>query len=299
MITFKQMDAFIWIVNTGSFEAAAIRLHMSQSAISKRIRELEETFSLPLFDRSQRMARLTEKGRELYDFCIDIAGRRDQLLERMSDKKVLISRLRLGVTELSALTWLPALIEEMRTIYPKVQVEPTINTSSELFEGLVNDKFDYIVIPDVYSDTRVISIAMNKMENAWMCSPSLLPEGTHLSLEALSRYTFLTQGKDSGAGLIYQRYFSGKKAYFKRTLECNNLVAQLSLAVAGLGITYMPLKVVEGLIKAGKLTEIKLRPGPPIIRYAGMYLANRANGFLPEFVPISQSVCNFDKALVF
>jgi hypothetical protein len=45
--------------------------------------------------------------------------RRDAMLEKVSDKKVLISRLRLGVTELTAMTWLPDFIEKIRQIYPE------------------------------------------------------------------------------------------------------------------------------------------------------------------------------------
>ncbi len=72
MITFKQIDALYWIAELGSFEAAANKLNMSQSAISKRIQELEETFDVEIFDRSKRNARLTEKGAELLDYAKDL-----------------------------------------------------------------------------------------------------------------------------------------------------------------------------------------------------------------------------------
>ena len=83
MITFKQIDALYWIAELGSFEAAANKLNMSQSAISKRIQELEDTFDVEIFDRSKRNARLTEKGGELLDYARDLLNSRDQLLERL------------------------------------------------------------------------------------------------------------------------------------------------------------------------------------------------------------------------
>lgn len=96
MITFKQIDALYWIAELGSFEAAANKLNMSQSAISKRIQELEETFDVQVFDRSKRNARLTEKGAELLDYGKDLLERRDYLLERVSAREVLVRRFRLG-----------------------------------------------------------------------------------------------------------------------------------------------------------------------------------------------------------
>ena len=65
-MTFKQLEALYWVVHLGGFAAAARRLHTTQSAISKRIQELEALFNTLLFDREQRRARLTEKGEELF-----------------------------------------------------------------------------------------------------------------------------------------------------------------------------------------------------------------------------------------
>ena len=62
MFTFKQLEAVYWVVKTGGFAQAASKLHTTQSAISKRVHDLEELFDTPLFDRSQRNAHLTEKG---------------------------------------------------------------------------------------------------------------------------------------------------------------------------------------------------------------------------------------------
>src|SRR6185437_2713914 len=65
VITLKQVEALYWIAELGSFEAAALRLNTTQSAISKRIQELESRFDLEIFDRSRRTACLTPKGEEI------------------------------------------------------------------------------------------------------------------------------------------------------------------------------------------------------------------------------------------
>ena len=65
MITLKQIEALQWVVQLGTFERAAIKLNTTQSAISKRIKEFEVATGVSVFDRSQRGARLTEKGEHL------------------------------------------------------------------------------------------------------------------------------------------------------------------------------------------------------------------------------------------
>lgn len=294
MITFKQMDALIWIVNMGSFEAAASKLNMSQSAISKRIHEIEAVFDIEIFDRKSRNARLTHKGRELLDYCQDIVARRDAMLERISDKKILFSNLRLGVTELTAMTWLPGLIENIRADYPKVIIHPTIDVSFNLFNQLTNDQLDVIVIPDIYNDARFITTPLKSVENAWMCSPNLIPPHKELSLADITDYSFLTQGTQSGTGLIYERYFASRNVVLNKTIVCSNLIAQVGLAIAGLGITYLPAHALRHLITQGKLGIVKLKPAPPLVRYAVIYRSDRNVGLIPDIANIAVNNCNFD-----
>ena len=61
----QQLETFFWTVTLGSFSAAAEKLYATQSAVSMRVRELERTLGVELFDRTHRTARLTPKGREL------------------------------------------------------------------------------------------------------------------------------------------------------------------------------------------------------------------------------------------
>lgn len=295
MITFKQIDALYWIVTSGSFEAAASKLNMSQSAISKRIHELEESFNIEIFDRRSRSAQLTEKGRELLDYCSDIIHRRDQLLERISDKQVLVSRLRLGVTELTAMTWLPSLIESIRTLYPKVRIEPSIELSSVLYENITNDLLDLIIVPDIFNDVRLISVPLKSVENAWMCSPKLISPGTELDLLDIPDYSFLLQGAQSGTGLIYERYFSSRGVTFNKNIISNNLLAQIGLAISGIGITYLPVKCLKFLLDQQKLGVIKLKPAPPLVRYAVMYRTDRTFGVVPAIAEKAAELCDFTK----
>lgn len=84
VITLKQLEAIYCIVELGSFEAASMKLIMSQSAISKRVQEMEDVFDVQIFDRSKRSARLTERGTELFEYAADMLRQRDYLLERIS-----------------------------------------------------------------------------------------------------------------------------------------------------------------------------------------------------------------------
>ncbi|WP_324769533.1 LysR family transcriptional regulator [Pokkaliibacter plantistimulans] len=298
MITFKQLEALLWVVELGGFEAAANKLNMSQSAISKRIQELEDTFDVAIFDRSKRTARLTEKGQELLDHARELIDRRDFMLERVSAREVLVRHLRLGVTELTAFTWLPKLVDMIRKTYPKVQIEPSVESSAELFRKLEEDQLDLIVVPDVFNDTRFISVPLHSVENAWMCSPSLSNISETIDLSELANFPVHVQSNSSGTGLVYDRWFAEHRIQLPKTVVSQNLLVQIGLTLSGVGVSYLPRVCLQHLIDQGTLHILKTRPGLPRIRYAVLYRADRQLGINQHIAQLAEQACDFSKLLL-
>lgn len=298
MITFKQLEAIYWVVEMGGFEAASVKLNMSQSAISKRVQEIEEAFDVQVFDRSKRSARLTEKGTELFEYAADMLRQRDYLLERISSKEVLVKRFRLGVTELTALTWLPALIEGIREAYPLVVLEPSVELSSELFKKLEDDQVDLIIVPDIFDDARFVSTPLKTVENAWMSAPHLYQGSGVVDLQSLASFTILTQGGSSGTGLVYDRWFAQHDVRFNRSIISNYLVAQVGLALSGVGISYLPRECLSPLVDQGLLRVIDARPRLPLVRYAAIHRADRLQGLSVEVARLAAQHCNFSRMLL-
>lgn len=299
MITFKQIEALYWIVQLGGFEAAAAKLHMSQSAISKRVQELEETFNIEIFDRTRRNARLTEKGNELLDYAKDLLERRDYLLERVSSKEVLVRHFRLGVTELTAMTWLPALVEEIRQTYPRVQIEPSVELSTVLFDKLEHDQVDLIIVPEVFNDPRFVSTPLDSVENAWMCSPRLTASSNEpIALSDITQFPLLIQGTHSGTGLMYGRWLNSQAIPTPKTIVSNNLLAQIGLAIAGLGVSYLPKHCLSYLRDRDLLRIIETAPSLPKVKYIALHRADRQLGLSPDVAQLAQKCCDFSRLLL-
>lgn len=102
MMTFKQLEALYWIAQLGSFGLAAQKLHTSQSAVSKRVHELELVFDTELFDRSQRSARLTEKGEEMFMLAKKLLEHRDAVVEQFTRTEVIERRVNVKEPNLRA-----------------------------------------------------------------------------------------------------------------------------------------------------------------------------------------------------
>ena len=297
MITLRQLETLHWIAQLGTFERAAIKLNTTQSAISKRIQELEAASGLAVFDRSQRGARLTEKGEHLLAFGQEMLELQDRILDLKGNKEMPARRLRLGVTELSALTWLPRLVSTLREKYPTVMIEPDVDMSRNLHERLHEDAIDVIVIPEAFSSPEITSLHVGEVANAWMARPGLVKQRHTFTLEELAEHPILTQGGRSGSGLFFNKWLKSEGVVFPKVLSSDSLTALVGLTVAGLGVSYLPRRCFQPLIDEGKLVVVPTKPSLPLVPYAAMYRNDRPAAFTSAVAEITRTVCNFSKQL--
>jgi len=259
MMTFKQLEAILWIEKLGGFAAAARQLCTTQSAISKRIQELEGVFGTQLFDRSRRGAWLTEAGEQMLELARSLLEQRDGAVERFSRLELIRRQVRIGVTELTALTWLPKFIGSARERYPSLLIEPDVDLSVTLREKLLAGELDMIVVPDAFTHAGVAWTALGNVENVWMCKPGLIQSKQPLRLQELDRYTLLTQAEKSGTGLIYEQWLRGQGVTPAHTVRSNSLIALIGMAAAGPGVSYIPSACRRWLVDSEMLLVVKTR----------------------------------------
>src|SRR5690606_14694093 len=96
MLDFKQIDAFAWVAELGSFRAASEKLNTSQPAISQRIAAMESAMAVRLFERGARGIKLTEKGQELLSHAHRMLALRNEMLTVAKAQNAVRGTLRLG-----------------------------------------------------------------------------------------------------------------------------------------------------------------------------------------------------------
>ncbi|SFH60570.1 DNA-binding transcriptional regulator, LysR family [Collimonas sp. OK307] len=293
MFSFKQLEAIYWIAQLGGFEAASRHLNTTQSAISKRIKELESALSTELFDRNYRQARLSEKGEEMLLIAKRLLEQRDLAIEQFSTPEIVERRLRIGVTELTAMTWLPRLVRLVRTHYPKVVIEPDVDLSVNLRDKLLADEVDIIITPDAFAEARFSLIPLAMVRSVWMCKPGLLPTSRVLRMHELASHTILTQGNMSGTGIIYDRWFKSQTISSANSISCNSLVALIGLTVSGLGVSYLPEQCLSSLVERGALEIVQTSPALPEISYVALYRGERKSVFISSIIMLAQECCDF------
>ena len=294
-MTFKQLEALYWIAQLGGFAQAASRLHASQSAISKRIHELEQRFGIELFDRNQRSARLTEKGEELFLLAKNLLEQRDAAVEQFSGPEVTQRRLRIGVTELTAMTWLPRLILAIETSFPKVTIEPTVEDTALLKDKLLNDELDLILVPNAFAELRLLSTSLGRVESAWMCRPGYVKQSASMPLHELARHRLLVQGDSSGTGRLYGAWMKAQGVVPGNVIGVSNLMAVLGLAVSGLGIGYLPRDCLQSMLHANMLQVVKVKPALPSVEYVALRRDEGRSRLLTTVIDLAKNNCDFSR----
>lgn len=296
MITFKQLEAVYWVAKLGGFTQAAQKLHTTQSAISKRVQELEGAFETPLFDRTQRTARLTEKGEEMFAIASRFLAERDEVVQRFQRPEIIKRRLRIGVTELTAMTWLPRLVGNINTHYPMLVIEPDVDASVSLRDKLLADQLDLAIVPALADDERIVAKPLGRVQNAWMCKPGVLRRDRTYRVHELVSHRLLTQGERSGTGLAYERWFKSFGFSPAKTIASNNLVAIIGMTVSGLGISHLPHECMEPLVVAGLLDVVGVTPSLPEIQYNAIYRNEQRSTLISSIVMLAQECCDFTRA---
>ena len=296
MVSFKQLEAIYWVSQLGSFAAAAEKLHTSESAISKRMTELEAVFGVALFDRSLRSARLSRRGAEVVESAQVILEQRNQLLARMGRAELAVRMFRVGVTELVALTWLPRLVEIFRSDFPRISFEPEVDLSTVLCEKLAAGSIDLAIVPPVFNLLGIKAVPLQEMELAWVCRPGTVPVGSVQTLAQLAGFPVLAQTGRSGVDMVYETWFQQQRISLKKTYAGNSLVALAAVTASGVGISYLPALYFRDHVKRGVLQEMQLDHPSPGVTYHAVYRErDEIADFCAQVAEICVRICDFSK----
>ncbi|SDE37710.1 transcriptional regulator, LysR family [Massilia sp. PDC64] len=147
--TLRQMRAFVALAKTGNFTLAAQYMHVTQSALSGLIKELEQTLGVRVVDRSTRRIALTETGNELYPLFSQMIDDLDRALANIADQAQLRKGIvRVAVPQLMACTLLPQVIAAWRTRYPDIRISLSDSPVEAVTTRVLSGETDFGIGPE-------------------------------------------------------------------------------------------------------------------------------------------------------
>lgn len=300
MYTLKQLEAFYWSAELGSFSASSRKLHTTQSAVAKRVGELEAFAGSPLFERRAKKLVMTPQGRKLFELAREMLDLNSRIVQNMADPASFEGVIRLGVTELVGMTWLARLINQISLRYPRVQLMPEIDGGITLYERLDQDQLDLAIMPGPFWSYQYEGIHLGGVTNVWMASPALdIDLQARLSPQDLAPYPVISQPTNSALSHLYDAWFAEQGLSVKRVLTCNSLGMMAQLTMLGLGISYLPGAYFAPLVERGALCQLNVEPDLPTINYYAVHKKNIVNPIVSRVIEIAREECAFEVAGAF
>jgi len=259
-LTLRQLQIFMAVAETGSTAAASDVVHLTQSASSAALRELEGLLNCYLFDRVGKRLLLNDNGRQLIPqarLLLDAATSIEKQFEpeRTDD----ISGLNLGTSTTIGIYLLPTILAEFNTNHQpgKITVANTIDIVNAVADFEVDAGFieGYCHQPNLHIEPWL------QDEMIIVCSPAHLTFTSNskgkVSLSALRDSHWLLRENGSGTREAVEHALLPYLHYLTPAAEFSNSEAIKNAAVAGMGLACLSRLVVKDLILQGKLIELR------------------------------------------
>jgi DNA-binding transcriptional LysR family regulator len=243
----KSLETFYMIAQLGSFHAAAARFNMTQAAVSVRIRELERSLDVKLFDRSGRSTTLTAKGRELVAHAERVLSHVSAIFQQVGNSKTMTGQIRIGAGEVASLTWLPAIINELSHSYPRLIIDVDVDLAVNLQQKLNKGDIDIGIIlgPVSSPDLRVRSLI--DMPMTWSIGTAYKPAPPDsLSMEELAAMPIISLPRDTHMHILIEDWFAQSGLAPFRMYSCNLVSVMQPLVECGFGAAILPKTLIKG-----------------------------------------------------
>lgn len=277
--TLAQLEAFYWIVRQGSFRQAAERLNVTQPTVSLRIRELESAVGARLFERRGAGIRLSVEGCVMLQYVERALGVLEEMQERLHTGDPLQGSLRLGTSDMFAMTCLPEIIGILEEKFPRLKIELTVNNSIAL-AGLLNHKqLDLAFLTESNFRLHIRAEALGLTDVAWLSGANRKLKVRTLRPESLADMAVLTMPPPSPLNEILVNWYLDGRAPTPALSTCNNISVIARLVGRGLAMSILPVCAVTNELEAGMLLRYRESPRlQPLVLHAAYQAAAQGPG---------------------
>ena len=280
-----KLRIFHAVADAGSLTHAGDQLHLSQSAVSRQIRALEESLNTTLFHRHARGLILTEQGELLFEATKSMRNRIDAATARIRDsEEEVFGVLRVTTTTALGTLWLVPSLPALYAKYPDLKIDLILD---ERVLDLPMREADVAIRMKEPSQADLIRRRLMTVHMRLYAAPAYIAgHGVPARLEDLGQHRLICQGPGypqvtAGAALVHELL-----AYdIPSTLNVNNYFAVLQAVLSGLGIGVLPNYLTEDFPQLVRvLPQIESSEVPVFLAYPEELRQSRRIGAFRDFV---------------
>lgn len=266
-INFELYRVFYTVANTGNITKAAEELMISQPAISKSIKNLEEQLGGQLFIRTKRGVILTDEGKEFYNYI----SRAMEYIYNAENKFTDLINLNTGTIKIGVSTtltkeFLTPYLEIFHSKYPKIDIQIVTNLSSELIPKLKNGLIDIIIlnIVDEVIDKDINIVECRKIQDCFVVNSTYKDLiNKELSFSDLNDYPLILQSKGSNTRKFLDDLVIKHNVVLKPIMELASYSLVVEFSKIGLGIGYVTKDYIKKELDNKELFILNIKENIP------------------------------------
>ena len=272
---FKQLQSFVTIVQEESFTQAAGRLFVSQSTVSTHIHQLESELNTKLILRTTKSLQITPKGRELYEYALNILELKQRMIQACSIESRRI--IHLGASTIPSAYILPQLLADFGKLHQDIYFIIHQSDSQGIINGLKDGLFNLGFIGMSCEDSMVVITPVNEHFLQYrQRKENVLPE--------LLREPLILREKGSGSKKMADNFLAHSgisEDELQIIARVNDQETIKNLVAGGMGISIISEKAAHNFLQEKRLLAFEL---PQAFSERSLYLIYRKNYLLPSYV---------------
>jgi len=287
-ITLKQIDVFTAVAREGSVTKAALWLHLTQSAASMALADLEAQLGAKVFDRIGRRLQLNELGRRLLPLAQETVARAQEMEDIAAGDLPGHGRLRIGASLSIGNYLMPQLIGDYLKAYPRAEVSLDVGNTRHVIESVRQFSCDIGFIEGFCHDPDIEVLPWLEDELVIFASAQH-PLARHQNVTAsdLAASDWILRESGSGTREVFDNAVAGKLTHLKVKLELAHTEAIRRAVDAKIGIACASRITLSEGLSTGSLVILNtpfldLRRSFFILKHRNKYATRSLQQFLAD-----------------
>lgn len=251
--------SFYFIANNGSISKAAEQLYITQPALSRAIRQLEDELGCSLFSRTPKGVKLTQEGEILYQYIDQAFNFISTAEKKINDVKNLYSgEIRIGVSDTLCKHYLVPYLKLFKTLHPEIKIRVICPTTPEIISLLKAGRIDFGIINMPYHDEQLNFKSIMQIQDCFVTGEKYRYLGNKLQpLSEITKHPMLLLEKNSNSRLYIDQYFADNSITVIPDFELGNIDLLVHFARYDFGIACVIRNFIEDDLDNGRLYEVK------------------------------------------
>jgi DNA-binding transcriptional LysR family regulator len=257
-VDIEDLQTFVAVADAGGVSAAARRLGVSKSVVSRRLFRIEVELGIQLLARTTRGAALTEAGVTFRDHAARASAEMDAAKEAILPDGDLRGRLRIAMPFTFGPTHFAPVIAEMAKRHPRLHIHTSYN---DRFVDLIAEGFDCAIRVGYLQDSNLIAKRVGPIYGKLLASPTYIKlHGAPETPKEVINHRALMQGTETWQFTDGDRIVTVQP---QGSFKADNAMALAAAAAAGLGIAWLPDCITYDYVASGALMPIMTGYPPP------------------------------------